>query len=316
MRIIVFGTGPFCVPTLTALDESNHEVVAVVTRPIEDAGKRRKTVANPVREAAEQAGIEILAPASCNGEQFIEKLATLNADLFFVCDYGQIMSKACLAQGRLGGINLHGSLLPKYRGAAPVQWAVYHGEPESGVTVIHMTPRLDAGPSLVQLSTPIEPRENSEQLEARLSKLGVDAVRKSIDMLADWDGDSPIGEIQDSALVSKAPRLKKADGKLDWNRSAKQLTDQIRAFTPWPTSYCEWKYGKQPLRLIVHEAAVMQIETDAPAGTIVATDKKLLAIQTSEHALAIEKIQPAGKKMMQVADFLRGSALQVGQLME
>ena len=132
-------------------------------------------------------------------------------------------------------------------------------------------------------------------------------------MLADWDMNSPIGTIQDQSLATKAPRLSKADGKIDWTRTARQIVDQIRAFKPWPNSYCQWHNGKQPVRLIVHQAKMIQIETDAPPGVIVATDKNLLAVQTVEHALSIEVIQPAGKNAMPVADFLRGNRLQVGQ---
>lgn len=316
MRIVVFGTGPFCVPTMQSLANSENEILCAVTRPIEDAGKRRKTAANPVRESAEKLGLEVLDPQSCNEADFVQLLKSKQADLFFVCDYGQILSKACLSAARLGGINLHGSLLPKYRGAAPVQWAIYNGDQKSGVTVIHMTPRLDAGPNLAQLETEILDSENSDQLESRLSEIGVDAVHKAISLLANWDGESAIGSIQDSKKATKAPRINKSDGKIDWNRSAKQIVDQIRAFTPWPTSFCTWSHGKQPLRLIVHQATTMQIETDAPPGTVIAIDKKLLAIQTAEDALVIQQLQPAGKKSMPVTDFLRGSKIAVGQLMD
>ena len=316
MKILVFGTGPFCVPSLNSLVGSEHEVLAVVTRPIEDAGKRRKTAANPVRETSERLGIPILSPANCNEDQFIQKLQNFAADLFFVCDYGQIMSRACLASARLGGINLHGSLLPKYRGAAPIQWAIYHGESKVGVTVIHMTPKMDAGPCLTSDSITLAGHEDAAEVESKLSELGVASVTKAIEQLEHWDGHSEIGQVQDRSLATPAPRIKKADGRIDFNRTAQQIVNQIRAFTPWPTSYCEWKFGKQPLRLIVHKAKVLQIETNAPPGVIVAVEKDFLAIQTGEHALTIETIQPAGKKLMPIADFLRGNPLQVGQTMD
>ena len=315
MKIVAFGTGPFCVPTLTWLTQSSHDVLAVVTRPIEDSGKRRKTAANPVREFAEEQGLAIHDPASCNDPDFIQTLTAFNADLFFVCDYGQILSRECLATVKLGGINLHGSLLPKYRGAAPINWAIYQGELETGVTVIHMTAKLDAGPCLTKAAIPIKDEDTAESIETKLSRIGVDEVAKAIELLDQWDGESPIGTIQDKNLATKAPRLNKTDGRIDWTRTAKQIVDQIRAFKPWPNSYCQWEHGKQPLRLIVHQARPLQIETNAPPGVIVATDKKLLAVQTAEHALSIEVIQPAGKKPMPVADFLRGHQLQVGQTM-
>lgn len=313
MKIVVFGTGPFCVPTFRWIAGSAHEVVALVTRPIEDAGKRRKSAANPTRDAAVELGIPIFDPVSCNQSDFVTNLQNMGADLFFVCDFGQILSRKCLSAARLGGINLHGSLLPKYRGAAPVQWAIYHGESETGVTVIHMTPKLDAGPCLTAERLELRGDENAAQVELELSNLGVAAVERSIHMLAEWDGQSEIGMVQDSSLATPAPRIKKSDGRLNFERTAEQLVDQIRAFNPWPNSFCEWNYGKHPLRLIVHKATVMHIETDAPPGTVVAADEKLLAVQTGEHALAIESLQPAGKKIMPVADFLRGNKVQIGQ---
>lgn len=316
MKIVVFGTGPFCVPTLNSLAQSNHEILAVVTRPIDDAGKRRKTVANPVRETAEKLNLEILDPASCNAADFVQSLQSFNADLFFVCDYGQIMSRKCLATARLGGINLHGSLLPKYRGAAPIQWAIYNGDQEIGVTVIHMTPKMDAGPCLTNASIQLEGTENAEQVETQLSELGIATVHQAIEVLSSWDGQSELGTVQDPEQATPAPRIQKSDGKIDFGRTAKQIVNQIRAFTPWPTSFCQWSHGKQPLRIIVHKASVQQIETDAPPGTIVAVDKKLLAIQTGKHAMILETVQPAGKKAMPVADFLRGNSLQVGQMMD
>lgn len=296
--------------------ESGHDVIAVVTRRIEDEGKRRKTVANPVRQYAAQHGLTIHDPENCNDAAFVEVLANYGAELFFVCDYGQILSRACLATAKLGGINLHGSLLPKYRGAAPINWAIYHGEKQTGVTVIHMTAKLDAGPCLTQAGIKIEEHDTAQTIEAALSQLGVDQVATAIKMLAQWDMTSPIGVVQDQSLASKAPRLTKADGKIDWTRTARQIVDQIRAFQPWPGTFCQWHNGKQLVRLIIHQAEVMTIETDATPGVIVVADKQRLAVQTAQHALSIRVIQPAGKKAMPVADFLRGNQLQVGQTVQ
>ena len=176
MNIVVFGTGPFAVPTFEKLLSSDHNVLAVVTRPIADSGKRRKSAENPVRDLAEKSNLTVLDPASANDAAVVQQLRDLNADLFFVCDYGQILSRDCLSASKLGGINLHGSLLPKYRGAAPINWAIYHGEQETGVTVIHMTPKLDGGPALSFAKTDIGANETTEDLEPRLSQIGVGAV--------------------------------------------------------------------------------------------------------------------------------------------
>ena len=148
MRIVLFGTGPFAVPSFETLIDSSHEVVALVTRPIANSGKRRKTAENPTRDLGVARDLPILDPIDINTQDSVDQLKSLNADLFVVCDYGQILSRDALGSAKLGGINLHGSLLPKYRGAAPIHWAIYNGDKETGVTIIHMTPRLDGGPCL------------------------------------------------------------------------------------------------------------------------------------------------------------------------
>jgi methionyl-tRNA formyltransferase len=314
MRIIMFGTGPFAVPTFKSLIESPHDVLTLVTRPILDSGKRRKSSENPSRDVAQQKGIPILEPPSCNDGEFVHHLASLEADLFVVCDYGQILSKACLGTSRLGGINLHGSLLPKYRGAAPIAWAIYHGEHETGVTIIHMIPRLDAGPCLVQASIPINPQDTTETMEPRLAELGVRPVHESIEMLQQWDGQSELGQRQDPQLATRAPRLKKADGLIDWTRTAVEISNQIRAFQPWPGSFTHWNADptKPPMRWILLEANPVQADDlehetqTCPAGGIAFCRKNRLWVQTGEGILSIDRIQPAGKRGMLIGEFLRG----------
>ena len=208
MRTVMLGTGGFAVPTCCGLLESTHDVLAVVSRPPRAAAGRSRasTARNPMRELAERHGLTLHLPADINSTQGLSLLQQLQADLLVVCDYGQILSAAALATTRLGGINLHASLLPKYRGAAPVNWALYHGETTTGVTVIHMNPQLDAGPCLIQEATPIDPQEDAVQLESRLAKLGCAAVQRAIEQLAGWDGQSPLGQVQDQTLMSVVPR--------------------------------------------------------------------------------------------------------------
>jgi len=314
MKIIVMGTGPFAVPTFRWLVNSEHQVDLVVTRPIDDAGRRRKSVANPVHEFAESlAGVEIFAPKSINEPTAIEKLASVDADLLFVCDFGQILKRAALATTRLGGINLHGSLLPKYRGAAPINWAVYHGEKETGVTVIHMTPRLDGGPCLASASLPIADEETAETLEPKMAQLGVKAVADSIAMLQAWDGDSDIGTLQDQSLVTQAPRLQKQQGNIDWTDSAQQLFNQVRAFQPWPGSFTHWMPASgKPLRLIVHRAFWFEADAGATAGTVLSADEAGIRIACGQGTLALLVVQPAGKKPMAIDEFLRGRRVHAG----
>lgn len=308
MRIIMFGTGPFAVPTFASLLASDHEVLALVTRPIADSGKRRKTSENPTRDMGENHGVTILDPPSANDVEFVETLKSYDADLFVVCDYGQILSRDCLGAAKLGGINLHGSLLPKYRGAAPINWCIYNGDPVTGITIIHMTPKLDGGPCLKKIETAIGTYETAEEIEPRLAHLGVDAVHESIDMLEKWDGVSPLGEKQDPKLATKAPRLNKKDGLIDWNRTAVEIFNQIRAFQPWPGSYTHWNSEtlKQPLRMIIHRADVIEESSSQQPGQVVSASDEGLVIQTGGGLLSIRILQPAGKKAMAVADFLRG----------
>jgi methionyl-tRNA formyltransferase len=310
MRIVMFGTGPFAVPTFQSLLQSDHDVLALFTRPIADSGKRRKTAENPTRDVAELAGLEIHDPLNVNDDASVELLRELKADLFVVCDYGQILSRDCLAAADKGGINLHGSLLPKYRGAAPINWCLYNGDDVTGITIIHMTARLDGGPCLAKRELAIESSDTAESIEPKLAELGVGAVNESIEMLKAWDGESPIGSPQKQSEATKAPRLKKSDGLIDWTRSAADIVNQIRAFKPWPGSFTNWHSAnkKQPVRLIIHlSTAIANASSVAEPGRVVACDKERLIIQTGDGQLAIDVIQPAGKKPMPILDFLRGN---------
>lgn len=308
------GTGPFAVPTFESLVESEHDVAALVTRPQPKVRTRGKAPVNPMRESAEARGIGILSPDDVNADAAQKQLTALRPDLFVVCDYGQILSRKTLAIPRLGGINLHGSVLPKYRGAAPVQWAILNGDEETGITVIHMTPKLDGGPALTVRKTPIGMNETAAELEPRLSSLGVDAVHEAIEMLARWDGESAIGAPQDPSLASRAPRLNKADGKVDWSRSATEIRNQIRALKPWPGTFTVWQRPNgQPIRLILDQVDVADPTTaDVAPGTVVVSDGHQLSVATADGLLSIEKIQPAGKRVMGIDAFLRGHPIPVG----
>lgn len=315
LRLVMMGTGPFAVPTFEALLDSPHEVLALITRPDRPVHGKQKADAplHPMRELAERRGIEVFAPESINSDEARAQLAGMRADLFVVCDYGQILSRETLAVARLGGINLHGSLLPKYRGAAPIQWAIYHGETETGVSVIHMTPRLDAGPVLVQRRLTIEADETAGQLEPRLAALGPDAVLEAIARLAAGDT-SAIP--QDVGLATKAPRLKKSDGLIDWSQSAEQIRNQIRAMDPWPKTFTFWlRPDGPPVRLIIESVAVLSDMQAVAPGTIVAADAATgtLRVACGQGALSIISLQPAGKRPMSVGEFLRGQPVQPGQ---
>jgi methionyl-tRNA formyltransferase len=316
MRLIMLGTGPFAVPTLQVLAKSEHDVVLVVTRP----PRGRDSQASPLQRAGEALDLNIWSPDSVNRPDAQQRLASLTADLLVVCDYGEILKPATLATARLGGVNLHGSLLPKYRGAAPVQWAILQGETETGNSVIQMTPGLDAGPCLGQQRVAIDPDEDAGDLESRLAALGAELVCEVVDQLAAGTA-RPIE--QDTSQASKAPRLTKEHGAIDWSRSAREIKNQVRALRPWPRAYTFWHRAEAstgpPLRLNIDrvaqvasgEAASSASSVSAPPGTVLDASGRLV-VATGQGTLEILELQPAGKKPMSAADFLRGTRVQSG----
>lgn len=309
MRIVVLGTGPFAVPSLRALHGSEHEMLCAGSRP--PRGRRAKPA--PVTVAAEELGIETWLPETVNCDEAREKINSFDADLLVVCDYGEILKPATLETTRLGGINLHGSLLPKYRGAAPVQWAVFNGDPETGNTVIQMTPGLDAGPALGVQRIPIDPNETAGELEARMADLGAELVLNVVNQLGSGTT-SPVS--QDKTQATKAPRLTKEMGQIDWSKTAVEIKNQVRALQPWPRAYTAWQRAEgEPLRLIVHRVRTVAEAPSVEPGLVVECDSDLV-IATGDGLLRLEEVQPAGKRAMQVEDFLRGNAVQVGDRME
>lgn len=306
MKLLIMGTGPFAVPSFQALLESDHEIACLITRPDKIARGRKKAPPNPMREAAEAAGIPVFSPESINSDDGLAILDEHDADLYMVCDYGQILSREALGKSKLGGINLHGSLLPRYRGAAPINWALLNGDKVAGITVIHMTPRLDGGPMLCQRSLDVGPNENAIELEKRLSLSGVDAVLEAIEMLTTWDGESTIGELQDKALVTKAPRLKKSDGEIDWSKSATEIQNQVRALQPWPGTFSNLlREGKPPMRVIIKQIQTDATEVGEVPGEAIGTDAGIV-VRCGEGTVLVPAIQPAGKREMESAEFIRG----------
>lgn len=306
MRLIMLGTGPFAVPTLQAIAASAHEVALVVTRP--PVG--RKAEVSPVQKAADSLGREVWSPATVNDVAAQGRLKSLGADLLVVCDYGEILRPETLATTRLGGINLHGSLLPKYRGAAPVQWAILRGEAETGNSVIQMTPGLDAGPCLAQQRVPIDPDETAAELEARLAKLGADAV---MEVIAQREAGTAQPVVQDKSLASKAPRLKKEQGAIDWSQPALVIKNQVRALQPWPRAFTFWRPPDgEPVRLNVDRVAIVESKTDGGDAGVIVESSGRLVVAAGDSAIEILQLQPAGKRSMAAADFLRGNRVQVG----
>ena len=317
------GTGPFAVPSFDAVrvakvGTSSHSILAVVTRPQPPVKSRSGPPPSPVRSWAESHGLPILDPPNINTEDAVAELRALNPDLLIVCDYCQILKPAALEVARLGGINLHGSLLPKYRGAAPVQWAMLCGESVTGVSVIHMTPRLDGGPVLTKRRSPIRDDETAGELEERLAQLGVDATLEAVAQVASWDGVSSIGAPQNAAEASKAPRLRKSDAEIDWSRTARQIDCHVRGMQPWPVAFTHLPVSpdKPPVRLAIKRIRTLDqsVEQRRP-GQVVATPQDVargLVIATADQLVEIVCLQPAGKREMSGEEFLRGNKLADG----
>lgn len=324
MKIILMGTGPFAVPSFEAIRAAGHSILGVVTRPTPPIKSRGGPPPAPVRDWATVNGLAVWSPPSINDDDAIEKLASWKADLMVVCDYGQILRPAALATTRWGGINLHGSLLPAYRGAAPVQRALLSGDEVTGVSVIHMTPRLDGGPIVATVQTHITPTETSGELEERLSAIGVDATLQAIEVIESELSDHPwgeplplIGEPQDPARVSKAPRLSKAEAQIDWSKSASEIDRLVRGMQPWPVAFTmvSVQPSKPPIRV-----AIKRVRPDETAsvsaeqvGQLLATESKHeVAVGCGRGRVVIDRLQPAGKKEMDAAEFVRGHRLEPG----
>jgi methionyl-tRNA formyltransferase len=317
------GTGPFAVPSFEALRNDGHQISVVVTRPLPTIKSRKGPPPEPVRDWADQYQLPIISPDSINSASSIKSIKDIHPDLLVVCDYGQILSSESLETSSFGGINLHGSLLPKYRGAAPVQRALLSGDTTTGVSVIHMTPRLDGGPILASASTTIGPTETSGQLEKRLSEIGIQPTLEAVAKLDNWDKVSSIGVPQDATQVTKAPRLSKKEAAINWNSTTRFVDCFVRGMQPWPIAFCHLPMpnNKPPLRIAIKKVSAIQrneptaevhngsepelVPQDHHApGTILSSERMI--VSTRDGSLEIVTIQPAGKREMTGEEFMRG----------
>jgi methionyl-tRNA formyltransferase len=270
-----------------------------------------------MRQIALEHGTPIFDPEEINTDSARRELSAYAADLMVVCDYGQILAAETLATARRGGINLHASLLPKYRGAAPINWALYYGDTETGVTVIHMTPKVDAGPCVAQARLEIKPDETALELEARLAEAGAWLVRRTLEL---FESNRLVVLPQDPALASRAPKLKKTDGLIDWQRSAVAIKNHIRAMEPWPKCYTflHRRAGGPALRLLLGPVQALQnAGADAiPSGTVLEASADRLTVAAGEGSVLLGTVQPSGKRVLSTAEFLRGYRVQPGDNMK
>jgi methionyl-tRNA formyltransferase len=302
MRVLFYGTPEFALPTLEAL-LTRHLVVAVVTQPDRPSGRGQKLVAPPVKRRAEAAGIPVMQPTRLRDAEWPERLARVDAEVAVVVAFGQILPKAVLDVPARGSINVHASLLPRYRGAAPIAWAIIRGETETGITTFQMDPGMDTGDMLLQEATPIGPDETARELATRLSQLGADLLLRTLDQL-----DTITRTPQDHAAATLAPRLKKEDGWLRLTEAARALANRVRGCNPWPGAALMTPAG----RLLIWRATVVPHPTTAPPGMLVVTGPGATAIATGQNLLLPDLVQPESRKAMAWEDFLHGARLGPG----
>ena len=297
LRIIFAGTPDFAARHLDALLSSGHQVVGVFTQPDRPAGRGKKLMPSPVKVLAEEHGLPIYQPASLRPQENQQLVADLNADVMVVVAYGLILPKAVLDMPRLGCVNVHGSLLPRWRGAAPIQRSLWAGDAETGVTIMKMDVGLDTGDMLFKLACPITNEDTSATLYDKLADLGPQGLIETLQQLAD---NMATPEVQDEALVTYAEKLSKEEAQLDWSLSAAQLERCIRPFNPWPMSWM--MIDDQPVK--VWKASVIDGDTSEEPGTIIEVSKQGIQVATAKGILNLESLQPAGKKAMSAQDLL------------
>jgi methionyl-tRNA formyltransferase len=304
-RIVFFGTPSFAVPTLQSLLQGPDQVIAVVTQPDRQRGRGRKVAPSRVKELALRHGLLLFQPEKVREVVFNENLKKLQPDLIVVVAYGQILPRFILEIPEHGAVNVHASLLPRYRGAAPIVWAILGGERVTGVTTMMMDEGMDTGDILLQVETLIGEEDTSESLHDRLATLGARLLVETVEKMR-------VGTIrpvrQDHSKATYAPPLKKDDGRIDWKEAAIQVDRRVRAFNPWPVAFTEWE-GKG---LKIYGGKVREGSSADKAGMIVWVGSDSIEVQTGKGSYLIREVQPEGKRRMAARDFLAGHTISVG----
>jgi len=298
LSLIFAGTPEFSVPALEALIASRHRVLGVYTQPDRPAGRGQQVTMSAVKQCALKHRLPVEQPQTLKDPAAVERLAQYQADLMIVVAYGLLLPKTVLDTPPLGCVNIHASLLPRWRGAAPIQRAIQAGDKESGVTIMQMDVGLDTGPMLLERVAPLDARETGGTLHDRLSRLGAEAVLEALDAIAAGTA-KPVEQPNEGATY--AAKIRKEEASIDWSKSAVEIDRQVRAFNPWPIAETRWN-GQQ---LRVWEAVVLDKKSAAAAGTVIATSSDGIEVATGEGTLQLTRVQAAGRKAMPAADFLR-----------
>ena len=312
LKTIFMGTAELACASLQALGRApGVQLVAVVSQPDKPRGRDLKVQPTPVKAAALASAIPVLQPARARDAAFIEQLRQLQPDLIAVAAYGQILPQAILDLPRFGCLNVHTSLLPKYRGAAPIQWAILEGESETGVTIMKMDAGLDTGDILTQVTTPIAAADTAQALHDRLARLGGELL---VSTIPDYVAGRITPRPQPKEGVSYARRLTKEDGRLDWSHAARSLWNRVRAFTPWPGAFTFQQVEGKPRLLKIWSAQVDETGSGQP-GEVLRADKSGMVVACGEHALRILELQREGGRKLNAAEFLAGHDLPPGTLL-
>ncbi len=310
MRIVFFGSAHFAVPALEALIKSAHEIVCVVTQPDKQKGRHLQVSGTDVKGTAVLAKLKIFQPANIKSKESVKFLKELKADLFVIVAYGQIFSQEVLDIPKLMPINIHASLLPRYRGAAPISWALINGDKRSGVTIMYVTLKMDSGPVILQKEVQIEDKDTSVTLEEKLRKYGAELL---IDALKIIDRRSYRLVEQDEDKAILAPKLKKEDGLINWNVPAVKIYNQIRGVIPWPGAFTSYRQK----RLKIFQAQVLPIfPSHKPAvGEVIRADKHGLVVACARGFLEIQELQLEAGKRMSAQNFIAGHKLSIGEIL-
>ena len=307
-RIIFMGTPDYAVPALKAIHHSPHHLDLVITQPDRPRGRGRKVVPPPVKQIALELGYQVIQPTKIRPPAFADSLKQRNPDLFVVVAYGRILPKSLLDVPRFGAVNVHASLLPKYRGAAPIQWAVINGEKETGITTIFMDEGMDTGDILASATEPIHPSDTAATLHDRLSQLGAQVLVHTVEQMIDGTL-KPAAQDHDRATF--APMLNKEDGRIAWHRTAGQIECFIRGVFPWPGAFAF--HDKQ--RLKIYRAEAIAHSTDVAPGTVMDGFPDELRVAAGSGALLIHEVQGESGKRLPIADFLRGHPIDPGTIL-
>lgn len=307
-NVIFMGTPEFSVPTLNVLHKSHHNVVLVVTQPDRPKGRGRKLTPPPVKLTASELGYEVIQPDTLRTDFISDQLKMYQPDVFVVVAFGHILTGKLLNIPKYGAINIHASLLPKYRGVSPIQWAIINGEKETGITTIQMDTGTDTGDILLSQKIPIGANDTASSLHDRLADLGADVLMKTLDLL-EVKKIKPIP--QDHSLFTYAPKLQKKDGHIDWSMPAEKIERWIRAMIPWPGAFT----FHREKRLKIFSSSVKPVDIDDPPGVVIESDSNELLVSTGKHLLSIVEIQSASGKKLTAKDFLQGNKIQPGDIL-